>query len=248
MAKPPLCTSTSVRLSVHFFRAEEPSCSFAVWACEVPTAVMQHAVLLGRGSWMHFYNRCYRSLPPRPSDHLIVSELELSDHALAGVWGYAIDPVTSDGGFHLSYHGAEGVTLPDEPQSARFAAKDLTRSLGTVWSTCSPSLTCPQWRNALSPLGDRSSPRWGGESRAWRQPRSRPRPARVRCTGRCAARQPISRPLFGPLPVAPISAVAESPLTAAAATASPSPALIGTARFVPARLGTTSVTSARGCI
>ena len=122
---------------------------------------MQHAVLLGRGSWMHFYNRCYRSLPPRPSDHLIVSELELSDHALAGVWGYAIDPVTSDGGFHLSYHGAEGVTLPDEPQSARFAAKDLTRSLGTVWSTCSPSLTCPQWRNNLSTLDTRSFPSLG---------------------------------------------------------------------------------------
>ena len=46
----PLQTSTSIRLSVHLFRADEPTCSLAVWACVVPPSVMQHAVLLGRDS------------------------------------------------------------------------------------------------------------------------------------------------------------------------------------------------------
>ena len=59
----PLQTSTSVRLSVHLFRADKPTCSLAVWACVVPPSVMQHAVLLGRDSWMRFKSRSYRSLP-----------------------------------------------------------------------------------------------------------------------------------------------------------------------------------------
>ena len=32
-------------------------------------SAMQHAVLLGRDSWMSLTNRSYRSLPPRPSYH-----------------------------------------------------------------------------------------------------------------------------------------------------------------------------------
>ena len=71
----------------------------------------QHAVLLGRHSWMHFNNRTYRSLPPRPSDHWIFGELELSHHAPAGVRGYAVNAVASGGGFHLCYDGTVGVTL-----------------------------------------------------------------------------------------------------------------------------------------
>ena len=63
-----LRTSTSVRLSVQFFRAEQPTSSFAVWACVVPPSVMQHAVLLGCDSWMRFNTRSNRSFPPRPSD------------------------------------------------------------------------------------------------------------------------------------------------------------------------------------
>ena len=80
-----LQTSTSIRLSVQFFRADEPTCSLAVWACALPPSVMQHAVLLGRDSWMRFNHRSYRSLPPRPSDHRIFGEREVSHHAPAGV-------------------------------------------------------------------------------------------------------------------------------------------------------------------
>ena len=54
---------------------------------------MQHAVLLGRDSWMRFNNRIYRSLPPRPSGHRIFGELELSRHAPAGVRAYVVNPV-----------------------------------------------------------------------------------------------------------------------------------------------------------
>ena len=61
----PLQTWTSVRLSVHLFRADELTCSLAVRACVVPPSVMQHAVLLGRDCWMRFNNCSYRSLPPR---------------------------------------------------------------------------------------------------------------------------------------------------------------------------------------
>ena len=64
-----LQTSTSIRLSVRYFRADEPRCSLAVWAGEVPTSVMQHAVLLGGDSWVCFNKRYYRSLPPQSSDH-----------------------------------------------------------------------------------------------------------------------------------------------------------------------------------
>ena len=99
----PLQTSTSIRLSAQFFRADEPTCSLAVWACVVPPSVMQHAVLLGRDSWMRFNNRTYRVLPPRPSDHRIFGELELSHHSPAGVQAYAVNPVASGGGFHLCY-------------------------------------------------------------------------------------------------------------------------------------------------
>ena len=81
-----------------------------------PPSVMQHAVLLGRDSWMRFINRSYRSLPPRPSDHQIFGEIELCHHAPAGVGASAINPVASGGGFHLRYNGAVGVTLSDEPQ------------------------------------------------------------------------------------------------------------------------------------
>ena len=93
----PLQSSTSIRLRVQFFRADEPTCSLAVWTCVVPPSVMQHAVRLGRHSWMHFNNRTYRSLPPRPSGHRIFGELELSHHAPAGVPVYAVNAVASGG-------------------------------------------------------------------------------------------------------------------------------------------------------
>ena len=76
---------------------------------------MQHTVLLGRDSWMHFNHRTYRSLPPRPSDHRIFGELELSRHAAVGVRPYTINPVASGGGFHLLYDRTVDVTLSNEP-------------------------------------------------------------------------------------------------------------------------------------
>ena len=54
---------------------------------------MQHGVLLGRDSWMHFNTRSYRSLPLRPLDHRIFGEPELSYHAPADVWACATNPV-----------------------------------------------------------------------------------------------------------------------------------------------------------
>ena len=75
---------------------------------------MQHAVLLGRDSWMRFNTRSYRALPPRPHDNWVFAEL--SHHATTGVSAYAIDFTATDGGFHLLLDdGTVGVTLSDEP-------------------------------------------------------------------------------------------------------------------------------------
>ena len=73
-------------------------------------------MLLGRDSWMRFKNRSYCSLPPRSSESRIFGELELSHHAPADVWAYAIYHVASGGSFHLRYDRAVGVTLSHEPQ------------------------------------------------------------------------------------------------------------------------------------
>ena len=67
----PLGTSTSIRLSVQFFRDNEPTCSLAVQACVLPPSVKQHAVLLGHDSWMRFNPRSYCCLlytSPSPRD------------------------------------------------------------------------------------------------------------------------------------------------------------------------------------
>ena len=64
----PLRASTSILLSLHFFRNDEPTIFLAVWACVVPPSVMQHAVLLDCNSWMRFNTLSYRALPPRPRD------------------------------------------------------------------------------------------------------------------------------------------------------------------------------------
>ena len=99
----PLRTSSSIRLSVHFFRDNEPTCSVTVWAFVVPPSVMQHAILLVRDSWMRFDTRSYPALPPRLHDNRVFGELTLSHHATTGVGAYAIDPAATDGGFHLLY-------------------------------------------------------------------------------------------------------------------------------------------------
>ena len=87
-----------------------------MWACVVPLSIIQLAVLLGRDSWMRFNTRLYRALPPRPHENRIFGELTLSDHATTGVSTYAIDPTTTDGGFHLLDDGVVGVTLSDKPE------------------------------------------------------------------------------------------------------------------------------------
>ena len=102
-------------------RADEPTCSLAI-------PVMKHTVLFGRDSWFRFNKRSYRSLPPRPSYHRIVGELELSHHAPAGAAAYAINPVVSGGGFHPRYDGAVGVTQSNEPQ---LLVANLVRSNGS---------------------------------------------------------------------------------------------------------------------
>ena len=131
----PLKTSTSVCLSVQVFRENETTGSLAVWACVVPPSVMQHAVLLGRDSWMRFNSRSYRFLPPRPSDQRVSGELELVHHTPTGMSVYAIDPAASDDGFHLRYEVAAGIAPPDNPQ---LLAVDLVRSdrwlPGTHWT------------------------------------------------------------------------------------------------------------------
>ena len=94
----------------------------------VPPLVIQHEVLLGRDSLMCFNKCSCHSLTPRPCDHRIFGELELSHHAPADVPAYAKDPFASGGGFHLRYDGAVGVTLSDEPQ---LLAVNLVRSNGS---------------------------------------------------------------------------------------------------------------------
>ena len=100
---------------------------------------MQHAVLLGRDSWMRFNTRSYRALPPRPHNSRVFAhnsrvfgELTLSHHATTGVSAYLIDPAAMDGGFDLLYDGAVGVTLSDEPQLLE---------VNVVSSNGSPALT-----------------------------------------------------------------------------------------------------------
>ena len=128
----PLRTATHIRLSVRFFHENEPTCSLAVWASVVPPSVMQHAVLLGRDSWMRFNTRWYRALPPGPLDNRVLGELTLSYHATAGEAAQAVDPAPSKGPFHLRYDGTTGVILSDKPQ---LLAVNLVRSNG------SPALT-----------------------------------------------------------------------------------------------------------
>lgn len=53
----PLQMNTAVRLSVQFLHSQRPTAQLAVWAYLVPTGAMQHAISLGRNSWMQFGKR-----------------------------------------------------------------------------------------------------------------------------------------------------------------------------------------------
>ena len=122
----PWWTSTSISLSLKFFRNNNPTSSPTV--CVVPPSVMRHAVFLGRDSWMRFNTRSCRAFPPRPRNKRVFSELTLSHHATTGVSTYAVHPTARADGFHLLYDGARGVILSDEPQMFEI---DLVRSNGS---------------------------------------------------------------------------------------------------------------------
>ena len=214
----PLQTLTSVRLRLDFFRAEELRRSLAVWSCVV------------RPSVIHFTNCSYRSLSPRPSDHRIFGELDLSQNDPAGVPAYAIDPVASGVGFHLRYDGAEGVSLPDEPQ---LLAVNLVRSNGSQAITGKflvdmlPQSDLPSVvecfaasRRQVIPLVGVADLEPGDILGVAHAP--------LMCVSLDVLQHDSRAPGLssGPPAVTPISAVTASPLAIAAVTASPSPALL----------------------
>ena len=87
-----LRTSTSVRLNVQLFLAHQLTSPLTVWACVVPPSDMQHAVFLGRDSWMRFKTRSYRSPPPRPSDGRMVLGADAITPCPHGCIGFRVRP------------------------------------------------------------------------------------------------------------------------------------------------------------
>ena len=196
----------------------------------VPPSVMQHAVLLGRDSWMRFNHGTYRSLPPQPTGRRIFGELELSHHAPAGVRAYAVNPVASGGSFRLCYDGAVGVTLSDEP---KLLAVNLVRSNGSQALTghylvdMLPQSDLPSEEEHFVASGRQVIPFVGvsnleagdllGVAHA------------PLMSVRLDALQHVGRPSglsSEPPGVTPVSAVTAPPLAAVTAPASPSPALL----------------------
>ena len=108
---PPLQTSTAVRLSVQFLHNNQPPASLAVWTYIVPSEAMQHAVLLGRDSWMRFSERSYRTLPPRPSDNHVLSNLTLWHQHSGAAVAFTSDFSASRGCYHLLHAGDRGISL-----------------------------------------------------------------------------------------------------------------------------------------
>ena len=107
----PLHTSTTVRLSVQLLHNNQPTASLAVWTYILPSEAMQHAVLLGRDSWMRFSERSYRTLPPRPSDNRVLGNLTLSHQHSSGAVAFASDFSAPTGGYHLLYAGDRGISF-----------------------------------------------------------------------------------------------------------------------------------------
>ena len=168
-------------------------------------------MLLDGASWIPSNNCFHRSLLPRSSHHRMFGEPELSHHAPAIVWAYAINPVGSGAGFHLHCDGAEGVILSDEPH---LPAVGLFRNITSQVLTghhlvgMLPQSDLP----TLSPLGDRSC-----SSLGWR---TSSLATSLMCVPLDAMKQDSRPPgpSFGPPAVTNISAVTGSPLAAAAAT------------------------------
>lgn len=102
------------------FRVDKPTCSLAVWTYVVPPSMMQHAALLDRDGWMRENKRAYRALPPHPSNNQVLGKLTVSHDAPAGASAVVSAPLALDGGVHLRYDDAVGVTLSDETRLLAF--------------------------------------------------------------------------------------------------------------------------------
>ena len=107
----PLQTSTAIRLSVQFLHNDQPTASLAVWTYIILSEAMQHAVLLGRDSWMRFSERSYRTLPPRPSDNHVLSNLTLWHQHSGAAVAFTSDFSASRGCYHLLHAGDRGISL-----------------------------------------------------------------------------------------------------------------------------------------
>ena len=126
----PLQTTKTVRVSVQFLRGEEPTASLGVWMFVVPDGTMQHAVLLGRDSWMRFDSRSYATLPSPSSSCRTKGELTLSHlDGTRGASAFARHQTASGGAFHLRYAGTTGISLTPEP---RLVEVDLVRRGGAT--------------------------------------------------------------------------------------------------------------------
>ena len=77
---------------------------------------MQHAVLLGRDSWMRFSERSYRTLPPRPSDNRVLGDLTLSHQNSGGAVAFVSDFSAPTGGYHLLDAGDRGISFTRDHQ------------------------------------------------------------------------------------------------------------------------------------
>ena len=90
---------------------------------------MQHAVLLGRDSWMRFSDRAYRTLPPRPSDNRVLGNVTLSRQHSSGTVDFASDFSVPTGCYHLLYAGDRGISLTRNHQLVQLS---LVRSNGAT--------------------------------------------------------------------------------------------------------------------
>ena len=204
---------------------------------------------------MRFINRSYRSVPPRSSDQRMFWTPELSQHAPAGVWAYAINPVASGGGFHFRYDGPIGVILSDE---VRLLAVNLVRRNGAQALTghslaaifplsdlASPAkqLVAPQ--RQVSPLGGVANLELVDILGVGHAPLSGFRWTPCNTT---AYPRPFLWPTCGYEYLCRYRFTVRSFGSSTLALAYPAQAFDrGTPRFVPARLGTTADISALGC-
>ena len=146
------------------------------------------------------------------------------------MWAYDINPIASDGGFHLRYDGAVGITLSDEPQ---MLAVNLVRSNGSQALTghylvdMLPQDDLPSGAEHFVASGRQVIPLVVVSNL---EPGDILGVAHVPLTCVLLNTLPYdsrpSHPSSGPLGVTPFSSVTTSPLATAVATASPSPALV----------------------